>query len=157
MQRNSWGTFFCCSSGLKPLKLARLPRQRFLQSPLSFPKVSPSSISAPTCYFCISLFPSLLLGQMEFGKKQVAAATAAAERVLACSADVFSLSSRQSVCGSGCISVYQTDERWFGQQSHTGLCASVIKVTHNEHLLCAKYCCEISARVNSLILPRTVL
>lgn len=51
------------------------------QSSLSFSKVLPSPTSAPTCYFCISLFPSLLLGQMQFGKKQAVAApaTAAAE------------------------------------------------------------------------------
>lgn len=69
--------FFSCSGGLKPLKLARLPRQRFYKAhcpPLSHKL----SYFCPTCSFCISLFPSLLLGQTPPRKKQGAAASAAA-------------------------------------------------------------------------------
>lgn len=88
LQRNSWGTFFCCSGGLKPLKLARLPRKRFYKAHCPFHKSYPHPLLPPPPISAF-LFPSKLLGQIQFGKKQVASAaataTAAAERVLACS------------------------------------------------------------------------
>lgn len=80
--------FFCCSGGLKPLKLARLPRKRFYKAHCPFHKSYPHPLLPPPPISAF-LFPSKLLGQIQFGKKQVASAaataTAAAERVLACS------------------------------------------------------------------------
>lgn len=88
---------------------------------------------------------------MQFGERQATAATitASAERVSLPAQDGFSLSVLDilpfsvglahrpfSVLGGG---------RWSGQKSHCGLCASVIKVTQNEYLLCTNHYSGISA------------
>lgn len=58
---NRWGEipgphFSCYSCGLKPLNLARLPREGFYKAHCPFPK-SPRT-PAPTCSFCLPFFPS---------------------------------------------------------------------------------------------------
>lgn len=68
--------FSCCSCGLKPLNLARLPREGVYKA--HCPLLSLTPAPAPTCSFCLPFFPLPPPGEVQHGKEQAAPAWASA-------------------------------------------------------------------------------
>lgn len=108
-------------------EVGQTAKAEILQGPLSSPK-SQAQLLLPHLLFLHFSLPFPTPRTNTTGEEAGSYCLSRCHSCLLAAADGFGLSSRYSVClcGSGCKSVFWTEERRSGQQSHSGPCASVI-------------------------------